>query len=265
MVRSSADGVVINYNDISGNPGAGTGVQNDDTANILNAEKNWWGDVAGPKTDSDGTLHNPYELWTEGDAVSDYVDYLPWLIRTDLVVDFGGWNIVSFPIMGEEPAESSPPPKEIVAAYWFDSSTQYWNFDPYQAGALDAMYMKVTAPISFIYPVSSEVFMPSQKAMKVGWNLIGLAELHEMSASEALLDAYYGTGEASLVGYTKVISPSLNGESWTHLRTVMMKGRSPDMFPLKGYWVFMVNDGVLGVFTNTPIAEGEFPLPRPPR
>jgi len=244
--------ITANYNNLAGN--TTYGLLNEETDITVDAEYNWWGDIAGPDTSTKTTLHNPYEGWA-GNAVSDYVDYIPWLIRTDLVVDFEGWNIVSFPIWVEEEEEPSPEPAEIVGIYYFDSFTQYWGADPYEANPLDAYYVKVTAPISFIYPVSSEVTFPSQKEMKVGWNFVGLAELYEMEASEALLDAYYGTGEAELFGYTKVISPSLNGVSWTFLRPAIMKASSPDMLPTKGYWVFMVNDGVLGGFTSTPIVE----------
>jgi len=32
------------------------------------------------------------------------------------------------------------------------------------------------------------------------------------------------------------------------------------MLPTKGYWVFMVNDGVLGGFASTPIIEVSTPI-----
>ena len=61
QVRDSADGVVVNNNDISGNT---TGVDNMDAVNTLDASGNWWGHASGP----DGT----------GDPVSSNVDYSPW-------------------------------------------------------------------------------------------------------------------------------------------------------------------------------------------
>ena len=68
-VRSSAGGVVVNYNNITGN--ITYGVENT-TTTTLDAENNWWGDSSGPyylTTNPDGL----------GDAVSDNVDYEPWL------------------------------------------------------------------------------------------------------------------------------------------------------------------------------------------
>ena len=103
------------------------------------------------------------------------------------------------------------------------------------------------------YYFDDEVTYPSQKAMKVGWYFIGLAELYEMYAEDALQDAYFGTGGLTfIIGYSKAISPSLNGELWTYLSD---SGSGPYMYPTKGYWVFMVNNGTLGGFTSTPMVE----------
>jgi len=70
-----------------------TGVESaaahDDTTTVFNAEYNWWGDVSGPNDpcgtdETDGTTC--YDVSTMknedglGDAVSEYVDYCPWLL-----------------------------------------------------------------------------------------------------------------------------------------------------------------------------------------
>ncbi len=56
------------------------GIHNMQSNNVINAENNWWGDATGPLDASDDTasggLYNPGGL---GTAVSDYVDYEPWL------------------------------------------------------------------------------------------------------------------------------------------------------------------------------------------
>lgn len=56
------------------------GIRNVQPGNIINAESNWWGDASGPLDASDDTanggFYNPDGL---GVAVSDYVDYKPWL------------------------------------------------------------------------------------------------------------------------------------------------------------------------------------------
>jgi len=64
-----ASNVVINTNCIAGN--AGFGVNNTATT-IVNAEDNWWGNASGPYHATD----NPSGT---GDAVSDNVDFDPWL------------------------------------------------------------------------------------------------------------------------------------------------------------------------------------------
>jgi hypothetical protein len=61
-------GVSVNCSNIVGN---GVGVQND-SANEVNAEDNWWGDASGPSGVWPGT----------GDAVSANVDFDPWALGT---------------------------------------------------------------------------------------------------------------------------------------------------------------------------------------
>jgi len=71
LVRSSADGVTVNYNNISGN--TTYGVENIDTGVSLDAEDNWWGDASGPEH-----AGNKFNVSSQGNAVSDDVDCLPW-------------------------------------------------------------------------------------------------------------------------------------------------------------------------------------------
>ena len=228
------------------------GIKYDDfseTGYIVDATCNWWGDVAGPSVET-----NPC-FWTHGAIiVRPNVDYIPWLIQSELDE---GWNIWSAPIAADlaewERLEAELVEDGATGACYFDSTTQLWG-NPDDAGPLDAIYIKMPADGRVRYCFSDELTFPSQKAMKVGWNFVGLAELHPMWVANAMLDAYYGTGVASnLIGYSKVMSPSLNGESWTHLRDAGPQ----NVFPTKGYWVFMVNDGVLSGSTSTPIVEVE--------
>ncbi len=58
---------MINYNNITGN--TGYGVNNVDSAVLIDASYNWWDDPSGPGGWGPGT----------GDSVSRYVDYEPWL------------------------------------------------------------------------------------------------------------------------------------------------------------------------------------------
>jgi len=62
--------VNINFNNIVGNT---TGVLNEAIVSVA-ATCNWWGDASGPGGVGPGT----------GDAVSDYVEFWPWLLTSDL-------------------------------------------------------------------------------------------------------------------------------------------------------------------------------------
>ncbi|MCK4658172.1 MAG: right-handed parallel beta-helix repeat-containing protein, partial [Phycisphaerae bacterium] len=90
QVRSSANSVALNTNNISGNT---LGVENLDSANTLDATNNWWGDASGP-LDATGTsevdgpgdcnANSADDLNADGagDAVTDNVDYCPWWAAT---------------------------------------------------------------------------------------------------------------------------------------------------------------------------------------
>ncbi|MCK9525000.1 MAG: right-handed parallel beta-helix repeat-containing protein, partial [Limnochordia bacterium] len=248
IVSIDADSAVnINYNSIVGNT---NGVVNDSAVEI-DATNNWWGDVAGP---SIGT--NPYDGKTSGDSVSDNVLYIPWLIQGELNA---GWNIWSFPIAVDEATAEElfmAPLLEdnVEAAYFFDSTTQLWG-NPDDAGPMDAIYVKMEEPATVRYSISSDATFPAQKEMKAGWNLVGLAELYAMDVNDALISIDLVAGD--LTGYSHVSSPSLTGAPWIHFRG---GDDSFTMLPTKGYWVFMVNDGVLGGFASTPIIEVSTPI-----
>jgi parallel beta-helix repeat protein len=61
---------VINYNNIENNQGYG--VRNTDETVTVNAEYNWWGGANGP-------YHPSSNPSGDGDTVSSYVDFIPWL------------------------------------------------------------------------------------------------------------------------------------------------------------------------------------------
>jgi len=66
-----ASTTTINNNNIYGN--TDFGVENT-IETIVNATNNWWGSASGP-THADNT----FNVGDQGDVVSDYVDYVPWL------------------------------------------------------------------------------------------------------------------------------------------------------------------------------------------
>jgi len=236
--------VDIHYNSIAGNS---SGVSYD-SPYIIDATCNWWGDIAGPSI-----YTNPYE--SNGDTVTSDAAYIPWLIQSDLAAD---WNIWSPPIAPDEDSwlqmQAELVEDGIVDIYYFDSAAQLWGTDPDDAGPLDALYIKMPAESRIRYCISDEATYPGQKDMAMGWNLIGVTELYEMYPEDVLFDAYWATGQPDRIGYSRVVSPLLNGDYWTNYQRDG-EGEPVDMYPTKGYWVFMLNDGILGGFSSTPIVE----------
>jgi parallel beta-helix repeat protein len=75
QLTSDASGNGINYNNITGNTpeeGGSFGVLNNNDSTEVDATYNWWGDASGPYNETSNPDAN-------GDAVSDHVDYDPWL------------------------------------------------------------------------------------------------------------------------------------------------------------------------------------------
>jgi len=70
----NAETVHVNYNNISGN--SPNGVTNKATA-MLNAKNNWWGAADGPSSVGPGS----------GDSVSTKVDFDPWLVEPQVIVN----------------------------------------------------------------------------------------------------------------------------------------------------------------------------------
>jgi len=64
----------------------GWGLFNGDATTLVDARRNWWGDVSGPLDDSDApdlaNLYNPEGL---GCKVSDNVDYSDWLVAPPIL------------------------------------------------------------------------------------------------------------------------------------------------------------------------------------
>ncbi|MBI4661234.1 MAG: right-handed parallel beta-helix repeat-containing protein [Verrucomicrobia bacterium] len=88
IVKSGRDGIrtangaspVINNSTISGH--AEFGVRNFDTARIINAKSNFWGDPSGPFDNANTDGRNQLNASGKGDKVSEYVDWSAFL-QTD--------------------------------------------------------------------------------------------------------------------------------------------------------------------------------------
>ncbi len=254
--------LTIHYNNIAGNEEYG--VLNT-TKDKIDATYNWWGHPSGPRRDKG----NPNCKAGRGDRVSENVLYHPWLskpFQTVLEKHVGhygfegrylekGWNTLSVPIYLDNNAW-----EEIAAcldeniAYRFNASTQAWELmttgsklDP-----LDAIYIRMNSENIVPLVVSVSIRSPPVKELKRGWNLIGLAvwEEENMLVDQALVSVEL-TPDGNR-GYTIVVSPPLNRESWT-VYTIGQPGEKPLMNKNKGYWVYMENPGNLAGFSNTPL------------
>ena len=265
-LEAAVTAATIDFNDITGNTAAGLELV---AGGGATAEKNWWGDISGPKQ----TTTNPRGA---GDAVSGSADYQPWLTRqfatvqADNISYFGnawvslssGWNIMSTPIAldagadtwGEYVALGSPGLRihDTNPAFSFDAATGVFVAltDNFQLKATDAIYVRMSqadiAPVLF----SPGTSVPS-KPLSPGWNLIGLGNLVDMTVTDALTSVFTVSGD--LTGYSQVVSPSIgNQAAWVFIRG----GTSQTMVKTKGYWVFMINapsGTALAGFTFTPI------------
>lgn len=250
--------ITANYNAIVGN--TTYGFENAETDITVDAKYNWWGNVAGPHI---GT--NPYDAHAGSiNDVSNNVDYIPWLIHTELA---SGWNIYSTPIALDSSCDTIGDALDIwtadsgnfVIAYYFDSSasTPHWASATTATALtpLQAIYVKMSAAATIDVWNNSSYTAPPSQTMYVGWNLIGLAELYSKAAEDALASAYYVAG-ANNIGYSQIVSPGLGQTAWSAMRgSAIDTVSSQTMAPCEGYWMNMVNQGILAGFTSTPIAE----------
>jgi len=272
LLTAVANGT-IKFNDITNNT---TGLEMLAVGSNAKAEMNWWGNISGPKE----TNNNPGGT---GNKIIGSIDYQPWLTRafqtvlTDNIAYFGfpmvhvnaGWNVISTPIALDPACDAWG---EYVAlgdglsihatspAYSFNSQTQAWVelTASYALKPCDAIYVRMAA--ADIAPIlySPELSVPS-KQLYSGWNLVGLAYLGDIRGLKAT-DALVSVEEVSggLTGYKLVVSPPVNQPGWVYTGGAIAdwngQGEPPAgwMMNTIGYWVFVLNDGILAGFTFTP-------------
>ena len=264
--------VVAHYNNINGNTDYGI----DTTASVVDALYNWWGDETGPSHD--------LNLGGQGDAVSDNVDFSPWLYKTQeqfvpgapcyagsVVLEneaaevdpgsyAGGWNSFSTPITLDGSADTV---SELLAlttgsglfierAMRFDLASQTWVpvimgnvvFENYQIKPGEGLFIQVRNKGSLPILVNTTITSPPQRNLVVGWNLIGMSSLGAQTVATAL----------SGVSYSVVLSPvPPNDVAWS------VPPSLPGVEYLQlgeAYWVAMGAPGILFGFTTTPVAVG---------
>jgi Right handed beta helix region len=263
--------VVAHYNNIYGNTDYGI----DTTAPVVDALYNWWGDVTGPSHD--------LNLGGQGDAVSDNVDFSPWLYKTQeqfvsgapcyagsVVLDneateidpgsyAGGWNSFSTPITLDGSADTV---SELLAlttgsglfierAQRFDLASQTWVpvimgnvvVENYPIKPGEGLFIQVSSGGSIPILVKTTPTSPPMRNLVAGWNLIGMSSLGAETVATAL----------SGVSYSVVLSPKPpNDVAWS----VPPAGAGAKELLLgKTYWVAMGGPGILFGFTTTPVAD----------
>ena len=261
----------VNFNNLVGS--SDYGLLDTDYWNT-DASYNWWGDASGPSGWGPGI--------DDADAVEGTSNYEPWLTQPfETVLDenkayFGfeilhyalreGWNTMSTPIALEDDTWGSisnigDDRLDYEIAYGFDASTQSWVqiLDTSKLNPLDAIYIKMDSDDRLPLCISPAIKNPPVKQLKVGWNLIGPAyrpgedlQYWEYKQVDEALISIEKTSNG-LTGYSMVVSPPLNEESWTY---TINQDDDPAMDVGRGYWVYMENPDELAGFSSTP-----FPIP----
>lgn len=274
LVRSSAGGVVVNYNNVDGN--TELGLENTD-GGTLNALYNWWGHAIGPHHDT----RNP---GGQLNAVTGNVDFSPWLYKPheqfahdapclagSVVLAneaeeiepgsyAGGWNSFSTPITLDASANTVSELLALVAAgnlsilraQRFDLVTQQWELviinnsvygEDYQIKPGEGFYIQVQSKGSLPILVATAITSPPMRDLVAGWNLIGLSSPGPTNVETAL------TG----VEYSMVLSPKPpNDVAWS----VPPSGADVTYLQLgEACWVAMAETGKLFGFTYTPVAD----------
>jgi len=111
-----------------------------------------------------------------------------------------------------------------------------------------AYYIKMTVADSIVLKYDANEYSTPTKALTAGWNLIGLASLSSMSEITAVASVLKTA--ANLPGYSQVISPSMNTESWSYSAAA---GTAKSMLVGEGYWIYMQNASTLAGFTIFPL------------
>ncbi|MFC2008185.1 beta strand repeat-containing protein [Chloroflexota bacterium] len=244
----------ISNNSISGS--TTYGLQNEHASEAVTAECNWWGHASGP-------YHPTTNVDGNGDAVTDKIDYLPWLIEeggtcyynTQILLD--GWTLVSTDNWIDTAQTSW---EGVTLAYKYTAGIGYEDADVPDLVPVNALYLKTEGGggIGIVY--SGGVPVASSKDLEAGWNLISSAigaENNGGNARDVLSPLRYvqvgdeqGVGLATLVSqgnynrysgsfYLATLSPL----DWNTLASITLN-------PFDGYWVYMNAAKTFGVIPD---------------
>lgn len=205
-ISSAADEpehIIIKYNNIVGNEW--WGIKNWNTEEDLIAKENYWGMPGGPSMGPAPICHEmdqrSYALGN-GDAVSHYVHYNPWLytnfeevLSNDPTRYYGsdslelqeGWNTLSVPLsladegssitsiktLGRFLIDFPSPEQNYVIVLQYNAATQQFEIADDLIPAR-GYYIKMLKPSKFPVLYSGEPGFPSFP-VDAGWNLVGAA------------------------------------------------------------------------------------------
>jgi len=241
MVRSSADGVLINSNSINGN--TTYGLENTDSAE-LSATNNFWGAASGPA--GEGLGH--------GDSISENVSYRPWLLEEDgdtydltiALTEAGEWTLVSAPQLLSEAPAIIDDEAAVVAMLGYESGEFTTPTDSEKP--VSAFYVQTTnmGGIGFTYATATSLTQTS-KDLAIGWNLIGT---NSVGTAIDEFSSIQNTGTDA--GMITLHVPDTQNERKDYGNTVWSTDGDRDLnanpiteLPVKnvsiydGYWVFM--------------------------
>lgn len=159
-----------------------------------------------------------------------------------------GWNFASTP---RRLAEGHRKAKEVFAnvelaghaILLYDASTKSWKqvMGDDEVRPLDGLWVYAAQPVTVTFVFDPNPSIPPSKQLKKGWNAIGFAGTSGTTARDTLLSL--GTAWTNVIGYhdgTVPDDPIIRGSTDPKFSDSVRK-----MYPTKGYWISMTEDGVL--------------------
>lgn len=257
------------------------------------ASHNWWGDPSGPSGIGPGTgspvmgttLYEPWLTRPADEVKETGKSYFGLEIGSPFIGgdDYRngltpGWNTLSFPLALEDNSwrsiTGSGDGLDYMIAYSWNPTNQQWVqvTDTTNIQPLDAIYIRMNSSDRLPVQISPEITGPPVRYLNKGWNLVGPA-YDLVDLGEPIGDQYLWWGEpyetsvikalASIeetpegkTGYTIVISPSINPNTWVFTRNEIES--VPGMDATRGYWVYMENMDQLAGFSTTPLPMPEW-------
>jgi PKD repeat protein len=158
-----------------------------------------------------------------------------------------GWNFVSTPkklATGNDTA--------LIFRYVNTGGHSIWRYDARvkqwkvmnattKIGVLDGIWVySATATAVPLWFSQDPIGLPPEKQVYSGWNAIGFSDSTPLSANSTLMSVK--NDWSSIIGYDAAVQgyevSIINGGTGTH-------SDSREMLPVKGYWLFMVQNGTL--------------------